>query len=38
MGILLAQWEEMGSPMASLKDVPLLVEFSMQELERRLKR
>ena len=38
MGILLAQWEEMGSPMASLKDVPLLVEFSTQELERRLKR
>ncbi len=38
MGILLAQWEEMGSPMASLKDVPLLVEYSMQELERRLKR
>ena len=38
MGILLAQWEEMGSSMASLKDVPLLVEFSMQELERRLKR
>jgi len=38
MGILLAQWEEMGSPMVSLKDVPLLVEFSMQELERRLKR
>ncbi|MEC9460931.1 MAG: DNA mismatch repair endonuclease MutL [SAR324 cluster bacterium] len=38
MGILLAQWEEMGSPMASLKDNPLLVEFSTQELERRLKR
>ena len=38
MGVLLAQWEEMGSPMASLKDVPLLVEFSTQELERRLKR
>ncbi|MEC9461038.1 MAG: DNA mismatch repair protein, partial [SAR324 cluster bacterium] len=38
MEILLAQWEEMGSPMASLKDVPLLVEFSTQELERRLKR
>ncbi|MDE0793999.1 MAG: DNA mismatch repair protein, partial [SAR324 cluster bacterium] len=38
MKILLAQWEEMGSPMSSRKDVPILVEFSMQELERRLKR
>jgi len=38
MEILLAQWEEMGSPMSSLKAVPLLVEFSLQELERRLKR
>jgi len=38
MEILLAQWEEMGSPMSSLQDVPLLVEFSLQELERRLKR
>jgi DNA mismatch repair protein MutL len=38
MKILLAQWEEMGSPMSSLKDAPILVEFSMQELERRLKR
>jgi hypothetical protein len=28
----------MGSPMSSLQDVPLLVEFSLQELERRLKR
>jgi len=38
MEILLAQWEEMGSPMSSLQAVPLLVEFSLQELERRLKR
>ena len=38
MKILLAQWEGMGSPMSSRKDVPILVEFSMQELERRLKR
>ena len=38
MKILLAQWEEMGSPMSYLKDIPILVAFSMQELERRLKR
>ena len=38
MEILLAQWEKMGSPMSSLQAVPLLVEFSLQELERRLKR
>ena len=38
MNILLAQWEEMGSPMSSQQDVPILVEFSMQELERKLKR
>ena len=38
MEILLAQWEKMGSPMSSLQAVPLLVEFSIQELERRLKR
>jgi DNA mismatch repair protein MutL len=38
MEILLAQWEKIGSPMTSLQDVPILVEFSIQELERRLKR
>ncbi|HBL54337.1 MAG TPA: DNA mismatch repair endonuclease MutL [Candidatus Lambdaproteobacteria bacterium] len=38
MECLLAQWEELGSPLTSLQDVPVLVEFSVQELERRLKR
>jgi len=35
---LLAQWEELDSPMVSIKDLPLLVEFSLQELEKRLSR
>ena len=38
MDCLLAQWEELDSPMASIKDLPLLVEFSLQELEKRLRR
>ena len=38
MNILLAQWEKMGSPMSSRHDVPILAEFSKQELKRRLKR
>ena len=38
MDCLLAQWEELDSPMASIKDLPLLVEFSQQELEKRLRR
>lgn len=37
MECLLAQWEELGSPLSSLQDIPFLVEFSMQELERRLR-
>ncbi len=38
MDCLLAQWEELDSPMVSIKDLPLLVEFSLQELEKRLRR
>ena len=38
MDCLLAQWEELDSPMVSIKDLPLLVEFSQQELEKRLRR
>ena len=38
MECLLAQWEEMGSPLFSLQESPILVEFSVQELERRLNR
>ena len=38
MDCLLAQWEELDSPMASIKELPLLVEFSLQELEKRLRR
>ena len=37
MEYLLAQWEEFGSPLNSLQNTPLLVEFSMHELEKRLK-
>ena len=37
MECLLAQWEELGSPMSSIKEAPMLVEFSLQELEKRLR-
>ena len=37
MDCLLAQWEELDSPMASIKETPILVEFSLQELEKRLR-
>jgi hypothetical protein len=37
MESLLAQWEELGSPLSSLQDIPFLVELSVQELERRLR-
>ena len=37
MMCLLAQWEILGSPQTSLKETPILVELSIQELERRLK-
>ena len=38
MECLLAQWEELGSPMFSIKEAPIMVEFSLQELEKRLRR
>ena len=38
MDCLLAQWEELDSPMASIKETPIMVEFSLQELEKRLRR
>jgi len=38
MDCLLAQWEELDSPMASIKEAPIMVEFSLQELEKRLRR
>ena len=38
MECLLAQWEELGSPMFSIKETPIMVEFSLQELEKRLRR
>ena len=38
MDCLLAQWEELDSPMASIKEAPIIVEFSLQELEKRLRR
>ena len=38
MDCLLAQWEELGSPMFSIKEAPIMVEFSLQELEKRLRR
>ncbi len=37
MECLLAQWEELGSPMSSIKETPILVEFSLEELEKRLR-
>ncbi|MBC8258413.1 MAG: DNA mismatch repair endonuclease MutL [SAR324 cluster bacterium] len=37
MASLLAQWEELGRPMSSLQESPLLLEFSFKELEKRLK-
>jgi DNA mismatch repair protein MutL len=38
MDCLLAQWEELDSPMASINEAPIMVEFSLQELEKRLRR
>ena len=38
MDCLLAQWEELESPMASIYEAPIMVEFSLQELEKRLRR
>jgi len=38
MECLLAQWEELGSPMFSVKGGPIMVEFSLGELEKRLRR
>jgi len=38
MECLMAQWEELDSPMASIKEAPIMVEFSLQELEKRLRR
>jgi len=37
MEILMAQWEEMGSPTSSSNNVPFLAEFSTLELEKQLK-
>jgi len=37
MECLLAQWEELGSPMSSIKGTPILVEFPLQELVKRLR-
>ena len=37
MECLLAQWEELGSPMSSIMEAPMLVEFTLQELEKRLR-
>ena len=34
MECLLAQWKILGSPLSSMQNTPLLVEFSVQELEK----
>jgi len=38
MDCLMAQWEELDSPMVSINEAPIMVEFSLQELEKRLRR
>ena len=37
MECLLAQWKILGSPLSSMQNTPLLVELSVQELEKRLR-
>ena len=37
MELLLAQWEAVGSPLSNLQNTRFLVEFSLQDLEKRLK-
>ena len=37
MECLLAQWEELGSPLSFMQETPILVEFSVQELEKKLR-
>jgi len=37
MECLLSQWEALGSPLSSMQDTQFLVEFSLQELEKRLR-
>ena len=38
MECLLAQWEELGCPTFSIKEAPIMVKFSLKELEKRLSR
>ena len=37
MECLLAQWKILGSPLSSMQNTPLLVEFSVQEIEKKIR-